>query len=238
MAVSATAAKVSRFARCKGGANDGPPLARENRGGYGRRMEPRPATSAGELAMLDDAALMVLFAQGDTDAARLLTERLLPRAFRHAARVLGDQAEAEDVAQEAMMRLWRAAPNWRADGPAQPATWLYRVVANLTVDRLRKTRHTTGLEPDRVELIEDSAPNAEARMVEAGRMRALDQALATLPERQRQAVVLRHIEGLSNPEIAQILEVGVEAVESLTARGKRSLKAALEGQKEALGYGK
>jgi RNA polymerase sigma-70 factor (ECF subfamily) len=74
-------------------------------------------------------------------------------------------------------------------------------------------------------------------MVEADRMAALDAALATLPERQRQAVVLRHIEGMSNPEIAEVLEIGVEAVESLTARGKRALKAALDGQKEALGYG-
>ena len=74
-------------------------------------------------------------------------------------------------------------------------------------------------------------------MQQTGRMNALDAALATLPERQRQAVVLRHIEELSNPEIAEILGLGVEAVESLTARGKRALKAALEGQKEALGYG-
>ena len=68
-------------------------------------------------------------------------------------------------------------------------------------------------------------------------MAALDAALARLPERQRQAVVLRHIEGVSNPEIAEVLEISVEAVESLTARGKRALAAALAGQKEALGYG-
>lgn len=67
------------------------------------------------------------------------------------------------------------------------------------------------------------------------RVDALQAALATLPDRQRQAVVLRHIDGLSNPEIAAILEVGVEAVESLTARGKRALTAALAGQKAALG---
>jgi RNA polymerase sigma factor (sigma-70 family) len=64
----------------------------------------------------------------------------------------------------------------------------------------------------------------------------LDAALATLPERQREAVVLRHIEGLSNPEIAEVLQIGVEAVESLTARGKRALAAALSGQRAALGY--
>jgi RNA polymerase sigma-70 factor, ECF subfamily len=73
-------------------------------------------------------------------------------------------------------------------------------------------------------------------MIADDRMAALDAALALLPERQRQAVVLRHIEGLSNPEIAMILDLGVEAVESLTARGKRALSAALSGKKEALGY--
>ncbi|GAA5070842.1 RNA polymerase sigma factor [Roseibacterium beibuensis] len=188
-----------------------------------------------ELDGLGDGALMVLFAKGDSAAARLLTERLLPRAWRHASRVLGDPAEAEDIAQEAMLRLWRAAPEWRQDGAAQPSTWLHRVVANLAIDRLRRAGRSTGLDPE----IDppDDAPTAEARMIEDGRRSALDAALATLPERQRQAVVLRHIEGLANPEIAEILGIGVEAVESLTARGKRALKAVLEGQKEALGYG-
>ena len=83
------------------------------------------ADGADELAALDDAGLMVLFARGDGQAARLLTARLLPRALRHAARVLGDAAEAEDVAQEAMMRLWRAALDWR---PVRPTRWLLRLV--------------------------------------------------------------------------------------------------------------
>lgn len=183
---------------------------------------------------LSDGALMVLFANGDPGAARALTERLLPRALSHAARVLGDRAEAEDVAQEAMMRLWRAARDWRQDGGAEPATWLYRVVANLCVDWLRRRGRTEPL--DDPDLAADGAPGVVSRMQEADRMTALDAALASLPERQRQAVVLRHIEGLSNPEIAAILDIGVEAVESLTARGKRALGAALAGRKEALGY--
>lgn len=187
-----------------------------------------------DLDSLGDVALMVLFAHGDRGAARLLTERLLPRAFRHAARVLGDRTEAEDVAQEAMLRLWRAAADWQTDGAAQPATWLHRVVANLSVDRLRRSGRAVGHEMDEME---SSAPSAEAQLQEAGRMAALDAALAQLPERQRQAVVLRHIEGLANPEIAEILGIGVEAVESLTARGKRALASALASQKEALGYG-
>lgn len=188
-----------------------------------------------DLESLSDGALMVLFARGDAGAARVLTGRLLPRAWRHAARVLGDPAEAEDVAQEAMMRLWRAAATWQQDGGAQPATWLHRVVANLAIDRLRRAGRATGLDPE--DEPADDTPGAEDRMIEAGRRSALDAALARLPERQRQAVVLRHIEGLSNPEIAEVLGIGVEAVESLTARGKRALKLALEGKKEALGYG-
>jgi RNA polymerase sigma-70 factor (ECF subfamily) len=149
--------------------------------------------------------------------------------------VLGDAAEAEDVAQEAMMRLWHAA-DWRSDGPAQPSTWLHRVVANLAMDRLRRAGGATGLDPETRRTM-PTRRRAEARLAEADRMAALDAALATLPERQRQAVVLRHIEGMSNPEIAEVLEIGVEAVESLTARGKRALKLALDGQKEALGHG-
>lgn len=186
-----------------------------------------------ELDALDDGALMVLFAHGDAQAARLLSERLLPRAFRHAARVLGNASDAEDVAQDALLRLWRAAADWHADGVAKPSTWLHKVVANLCVDRLRKSGRMVALGDDDHA---DDAPGAEARMQDKGRMAALDAALARLPERQRQAVVLRHIEGLSNPEIAAALDIGVEAVESLTARGKRALKAALDGQKEALGY--
>ena len=189
--------------------------------------------AASELGPLDDGALMVLFANGDPQAARLLSARLLPRAFRHAARVLGNQSDAEDVAQDAMLRLWRAAREWKTDGAAKPSTWLHKVVANLCVDRLRKSGRSVELGDDD---FADDAPGAEARMQDRGRMEALDAALARLPERQRQAVVLRHIEGLSNPEIADALDIGVEAVESLTARGKRALKTALEGQKEALGY--
>lgn len=179
-----------------------------------------------------DDALLIAFGNGDAAAARLLTERLTPRIYGYAARLLGDRAEAEDVVQEAMLRLWRMAPDWR-QGEAQVSTWLYRVVTNLCTDRLRRKR---GLALDAVPEPEDGQPGAEARMQEAARAAALDGALQDLPDRQRQAVVLRHIEGLTNPEIAQIMEIGVEAVESLTARGKRALAAGLAGRREELGY--
>lgn len=192
------------------------------------------AASASQIEALSDDQLIVLFARGEADAARILTQRFLPRVLSHARRVLGNEAEAEDVAQEAMLRLWRIAPDWQSDGPARPATWLYRVTANLAIDRLRRAGRAIGL--DQIDEPHDPSPGTDAGMMTADRLAALDAGLAALPERQRQAVVLRHIEGLSNPEIATVLDISVEAVESLTARGRRALTATLASQKEALGY--
>lgn len=183
---------------------------------------------------VSDEALLVAYGNGDREAARLLTARLAPRVLGFAARMLGgDRAEAEDVTQEAMLRLWRVAPEWR-QGEAKVTTWLFRVASNLCTDRLRKRR---SVDIDSVAEPEDDAPGAVAGLIEADRARALKGALAQLPDRQREAVVLRHLEGLTNPEIAEAMEISVEAVESLTARGKRTLAGILSGRREELGYG-
>jgi RNA polymerase sigma-70 factor (ECF subfamily) len=187
-------------------------------------------------AAASDEALLVAFGNGDLTAARLLTERLGPRVLRYATRLLGgDRAEAEDVTQEAMMRLWKLAPDWR-QGEAKVTSWLYRVTANLCTDRLRRRRWQGPALDQIAEPVDDGATPAETMDARA-RTAALDAALAGLPERQRQAVVLRHIEGFANPEIAAIMDIGIEAVESLTARGKRALAQALAGRREELGYG-
>lgn len=183
-------------------------------------------------ADVSDDALLVLYGNGDTDAARALTQRLLPRVLGFATRMLNDATEAEDVAQEAMLRLWKIAGDWR-QGEAKVSTWLYRVVLNLCTDRQRKRK---GIGLDQVSEPVDETPGAVAGLQEQERLAALNDALAALPDRQRQAVVLRHIEGFKNPEIAQVLEISVEAVESLTARGKRSLEALLAGKRAELGY--
>jgi len=185
------------------------------------------------VSQASDEALLVLYGNGDRVAAHVLATRFTPLALRVAARMLGDGAEAEDVAQEAMLRLWRIAPEWR-QGEARVSTWLYRVVANLSTDRLRRRR---GIGLDEIAEPEDGHPGVLDRMIDKDRADALQTALDALPERQRQAVVLRHLEGLTNPEIAAVMQIGVEAVESLTARGKRALAALLAGQREELGYG-
>ena len=189
-------------------------------------MVPRDMDAADQ-----DADLLVQFAQGDRLAAQTLTDRLAPRILRFAARMLNDRTEAEDVTQDAMLRLWRIAPDWQDTG-IPPAAWLFRVAANLCTDRLRRRRSGPADMPD----LPDDAPTVDAQMMQTKRAAALQDALALLPERQRQAVILRHLEGLSNPDIAAIMMIGVEAVESLTARGKRNLTALLSGQREILGY--
>jgi RNA polymerase sigma-70 factor (ECF subfamily) len=181
-----------------------------------------------------DAVLLARFAGGDQSAARDLTDQLLPGALRQAWRMLGDQAEAEDVAQEAMLRLWKQAADWRA-GEAKVSTWLYRVVHNLCIDRIRKRRPQVPVE-DAPEPV-DPDPSVLDRMAETETSRAIAEAIRTLPERQRQALILRHFEGMSNPEIGAALECSVEAVESLLARARRQLAKLMEDKKEALGYG-
>jgi len=183
-----------------------------------------------------DEALMVLYANGDRHAALALTQRVTPRVMAYASRLLsGDRAEAEDVAQETMLRLWKIAPDWR-QSETKVTTWAYRVATNLCIDRQRSRARKRQMALEDAPEVADAAVGAEGRMIEAGRVAALEAALAVLPDRQRQAVVLRHLEGMTNPEIASIMEIGVEAVESLTARGKRALSAILSGRKADLGY--
>lgn len=177
-----------------------------------------------------DADLLARYAAGDQTAARILTLRLAPRVLALARRMLGDAAESEDVAQEAMLRLWRQAPDWRA-GEARVATWLYRVASNLCIDRLRRRKERTG---EALPEAADPAPAVLDRLVAADRAAALQGALAALPDRQRLAIVLRHFEERSNPEIAAILDTSVEAVESLLARARRDLALRLQPQRAEL----
>lgn len=186
------------------------------------------------LTNASDDALLVLFANGDPKAALVLTHRLSPRVFAYGFRLLGDRNEAEDVAQEAMLRLWKVAPNWRP-GEAKITTWLFRVVSNLSIDR-KRCHHSRAVSLDAVADPPDGADSVEQTLQDKARSEALQTALLRLPDRQRQAVILRNIEGLANPEIASIMGISVEAVESLTVRGKRALCKQLTDKRDALGF--
>lgn len=179
-----------------------------------------------------DEVLLALFATGDQSAARVLTARLLPGVFALAQRMLKDRAEAEDVAQEAMLKLWKIAPDWR-EGEAKLSTWLYRIGSNLCIDRLRK-RRTVGL--DQAPEQADDTPSVEAVLIAKDRAVALQNALDRLPDRQKLALTLRHFEELSNPDIAAVMESSVEAVESLINRGRRNLAGYLASKRAELGF--
>ncbi|MED5548921.1 MAG: RNA polymerase sigma factor [Pseudomonadota bacterium] len=182
----------------------------------------RAALPAGEP---DDAELIARVGRGDRPAARLLMSRNLPRILGLARRMLNDEMEAEDIAQETFIRVWKAAPRWQA-GSARVSTWMCRIAINLCYDRLRRRREVvTDTPPEQV----DETPDAETAMTRAQSGDRIAAAMAQLPDRQRQALELVHFQDMSNIDAADIMSVSVEAVESLLARGRRKLKAILTG---------
>jgi RNA polymerase sigma-70 factor (ECF subfamily) len=171
-----------------------------------------------------DEELLVLVGGGDRQAYRILVERHGRRVLALARRMTGNLADAEDVAQDAFLRVWQRAGMWRDQG-AQFSTWLYRVVMNLCLDRRRRKPmaplETAGNPAD-------DRPNAEATTAAGERSGQVEAALARLPDRQRAALVLSYYEGLSNAASAVILDISVVALESLLVRARRALRAELE----------
>lgn len=176
-----------------------------------------------------DDALMAKVAEGDARAFEEVVNANLSRVVAVARRVLGSDGDAEDVAQEALLRLWRQAEKWEP-GRARIATWLYRVTVNLSIDRLRRRSET--VEADPPEQVAEA--DQQLHMEEDELRRHMDAALQELPERQRLALVLFHYEGLAMAEAAGIMETSVEALESLLARARRTLKKQLAGEWQKL----
>lgn len=169
-----------------------------------------------------DEELVRRIGSGDDAAMQALVSRKLPRLLALARRMLGDAAEAEDVAQETFLRIWRNAARWRP-GAARFDTWIHRVALNLCYDRLRRRREWTGL--DLPELAAPMDHPATSGIEEASDH--VERALQAIAPRQREAIVLTYYQAMSNIEAAAAMEISVEALESLLARGRRSLQSLL-----------
>ncbi len=172
---------------------------------------------------LSDKALVARMASGDGDAFAVLVKRHVGSISGIARRMLGDDSEVDDVAQEAFLKLWRLGAGLTIDdNGVRP--WLRRVVSNLSIDRIRARRRTDV----RDELPEVAVAAEQLKALEGDVVaERVDHALQALPERQRQALTLFHFEEMSQREIAACMDISDEAVESLLARARRGLKATL-----------
>jgi len=180
-----------------------------------------------------DAEDVAKAGRGDRDAAARLVGRHAPKLLTVARRMLASQAEAEDVLQEVFLKLWTHASRWQP-GRAKFETWLYRVMLNQCYDRLRR-RPTQPLAA--AADMADEAALPDAGLEQAALGREVGRALESLPERQKAAILLCHFQGASNIEAAEIMDLSVEVLESLLARGRRTLRLELAHLKDFLGEG-
>ena len=170
-----------------------------------------------------DDDLVARVAGGDGDACQRLVERHLGRILGLASRLLGQRADAEDVAQETFLRLWAHAGRWRP-GEARLSTWLHRVALNLCRDR-HASRRESPVEDT------DDRPDIHADVVhlveQKDLARHVQNEIMQLTESQRVALTLSHYQGLRNTEAAELMGISVDALESLLARARRTLRERL-----------
>ena len=197
-----------------------------------------------------DDALMRRAGSGDKAAFALLVRRHLARATALAQRITGNRSDAEEIVQEAFLRCWQKAPEWRpAERPAndraandrgpegttaQFGTWLYRVLVNLCLDRRRRPQ-PVGIEA--ADTVADSGADGFDETARGETSRRVQAAMAQLPERQRAALALCYFEGLGNIEAAATLDISIGALESLLVRARRALRDALGDLSEEGGAG-
>ncbi len=179
--------------------------------------------------------LMARIAKGDEDAFEILVNRHQASILNLIYRFVGDRTQAKDLGQEVFLKVWQVAKSY--EPKAKFTTWIYRITANLCFNELKSSRrkkwfqflrpdagHETRTEGD----LPDSSPSAEDLLLAKERSLQITEALQTLPENQRMAIILKRYDDLSYQEIAQIIGCSVSAVESLLVRAKRTLQEKLK----------
>lgn len=177
----------------------------------------------------DDISLVQRAAKGDRLAFAALVHRHLPRLLAVSRRMLGNATLAEDAAQEVLLKLWTHATNYDPD-KGRVSTWLTRITMSICLDRLRKRQDE--FLPDEYDIAEPAEQDRHALNDQVSAK--VEAALQTLPERQRQALILCHYEALSMAEAAHVMRCTIEAVESLLSRARRNMKQRLEPEWRAM----
>jgi len=171
----------------------------------------------------EDEPLLRRLAEHDEAAFRLLVERHIDRAFGIALRIVGSRADAEDVVQDTLLKVWTHRGRWQ-HGRAKFSTWLYRVITNRCIDIRRQPKaDNVDAIPEPADVRPDAATDLQRNEVTG----MLEKAMQQLPEQQRIAVIFSYHEDMSNSEIAEVMNTTVSAVESLLKRGRQQLKAIL-----------
>lgn len=185
------------------------------------------------MAIDSDLELMLRVRSGDADSFERLLNRYRGPLIRYFCRMVRDQALAEDLAQEVFLRVYQARERYQPE--ARFTTWLYRIATNLALNALRDRREaempaeSASGEGDPPEArIVDSRPTAEQSLILSERERAIRQAVESLPDNQRAAVILHKYQEVDYRQIARILDVSESAVKSLLFRAYETLRARLE----------
>lgn len=178
------------------------------------------------LPQATDDDLLAATARGEDEAFTLLVTRHSERLRRFAHRLTGNRADADDLVQEAFTRAYAQAPRWRQEG-IHFSTWLYRVISNLAADQGRRRQVRRAVTLEEAPEPADAAPDALAMIMAEERAGALRRAIAGLPDRQREMIALTYGEGMSNAEVATLLDTTIEAVEAALSRARAALRQKL-----------
>jgi RNA polymerase sigma-70 factor (ECF subfamily) len=179
-----------------------------------------------------DLAWMARVKIGDTEAFQELIEAHQHRVIGTVAKMLSDDSDAQDIAQQVFIRVWKSAP--RYEPTAKFTTWLFKITRNLVFNEIRRRkRHPTfsldaTTEDDRpFQTADPGAKSPDATLLDAEMQAAIQAAIETLPETQRMAIILRRYEDISYEEIGEILDLSVPAVKSVLFRARTDLRAKL-----------
>ncbi|HEX5176212.1 MAG TPA: sigma-70 family RNA polymerase sigma factor [Chthoniobacteraceae bacterium] len=194
-----------------------------------------PPAEAAARAAEQDLAWMSRIKGGDTEALRELIEAHQHRVIGTVAKMLGGETDAEDIAQQVFVRIWRSAP--RYEPTAKFTTWLFKITRNLVFNELRRRRRHAAFSLDRTIDDDDERPMhtadhtskaPDSLLLDEEMQAAIQAAIDELPEVQRMAIVLRRYDDISYEEIGEILDLSVPAVKSVIFRARTELRQKLQ----------